>query len=167
MNKGTRVEQIRRATELCRRSGIETYFYIMVGYPGEEWSELHQTVDLLKETRPTMFSSTIAYPLPGTEFYEEVQHRLLDTPDWDYTAENRLLFQREHSTRFYQWVQRWLYQEWRIARLRHGDDRAPLSRRLRHEASRAAARGMVEALRRLPASGQSGGSKRATAEQRP
>ena len=147
MNKGTRVPQIQRAADLCRRFGIETYFYIMLGYPGEEWADIRQTVALLKETRPDAFSSTIAYPLPGTEFFEEVQHRLLDMPDWDYTAENRLLFQRQYSTPFYQWVQRWLHQEWHTARLRAGDDQAPFPQRMRRHASRLASRGMVELLR--------------------
>jgi len=147
MNKGTKVEQIRQVAELCRRQGIETYFYIMLGYPGEEWGDIRQTVELLKDTRPDRFSSTIAYPLPGTDFYEEVAHRLLDTPDWDYTAENRLLFEREYSTRFYRWVQRWLYLEWRAARLRHGDESVPCARRLRQRAGLWTAKAMVEILR--------------------
>jgi radical SAM superfamily enzyme YgiQ (UPF0313 family) len=153
MNKGTEVDQIRQAAGLCRRYGIETYFYIMLGYPGEEWPDILKTADLLKETRPDTFSSTIAYPLPGTDFFEEVKHRLLDMPDWDYTAENRLLFEREYSTRFYRWVQRWLYQEWRSARLRHGDASVPPLRKVRHQAGRWTSRGMVELLRHLPRDG--------------
>jgi radical SAM superfamily enzyme YgiQ (UPF0313 family) len=166
MNKGTRVEQIHETAKLCRRFGIETYFYIMLGYPGEEWPDIVKTVELLRQTRPTMFSSTIAYPLPGTEFYEEVQHRLLDMPDWDYTAENRLLFQREYSTRFYQAVQRWLYREWRISRLRHGDDQASPLRRIRYETSRVAAKAVVEVLRRLPPSQPEPGKQPAGAGQK-
>jgi anaerobic magnesium-protoporphyrin IX monomethyl ester cyclase len=147
MNKGTHVGQIRRAAELCRRFGIEIYYYIMLGYPGEEWADICKTVEFLKETRPDMFSSTIAYPLPGTDFYDEVKHRLLDMPDWDYTAENRLLFQREYSTRFYQWVQRWLHQEWHGARLRQGEERASFPERIRRLGGRWATRGMVEFFR--------------------
>jgi radical SAM superfamily enzyme YgiQ (UPF0313 family) len=149
MNKGIRVEQIRSAADLCRRFGIETYFYIMLGYPGEEWTDVRKTVALMKETRPDNFSSTIAYPLPGTEFYEDVKHRLLDAPDWDYTAENRLLFRRDYSTEFYRWVQRWLHQEWHAARLRLGDDTAPLLRRVRRQAGRLLSRVMVEWFRRV------------------
>jgi anaerobic magnesium-protoporphyrin IX monomethyl ester cyclase len=150
MNKGTRVEQIRRAAELCHRAGIEIYYYIMLGYPGEEWDDVRKTVELLKETRPDQFSSTIAYPLPSTEFFEEVKHRLLDTPDWDYTAENRLLFQREYSTRFYRWVVRWLHQEWHISRLRHGQEQANFAGWLRRLAGLGAARAMVGLLRHAP-----------------
>jgi radical SAM superfamily enzyme YgiQ (UPF0313 family) len=149
MNKGTRVEQIQQAAHLCRQASIETYFYIMVGYPGEEWADIQKTVALLRETRPAQFSSTIAYPLPGTEFFEEVQHRMLDTPDWDYTAENRLLFQREYSTRFYRWVQRWLHQEWHAARLQHGEERTTPAGRVRRLAGLYTTRAMVQLLRRL------------------
>jgi anaerobic magnesium-protoporphyrin IX monomethyl ester cyclase len=153
MNKGTRVEQIRQAATLCRQAGIETYFYIMLGYPGEDWDDIHKTVDLLKETRPTQFSSTIAYPLPGTEFFEEVQHRMLDSPDWDYTAENRLLFQREYSTHFYRWVQRWLHQEWHVARLHHSEEHAAPTERIRRLAGLWTSRTMVQLLRRLTLDG--------------
>jgi len=150
MDKGTTVEQIRQAAALCRAHGIETYFYLMVGYPGEEWADLLKTVDLLRQTRPDAFSSTIAYPLPGTRFYEEVAHRLLDSPDWDYTAENRLLFERGFSTRFYRWVQRWLYQEWKAARLGHGDQHESPLRRLRSRAALWRAQAMFRILRHDP-----------------
>jgi anaerobic magnesium-protoporphyrin IX monomethyl ester cyclase len=122
MKKGTTVEQIYQATELCRRLGIETYLYMMVGYPGEEWSDLEQSVALLRATRPDAFSTTIAYPLPGTPFHEAVRDRLAleghTLPDWVHTAENRLLFERgRYSTFFYRRVIRWFHSEWRDARL--------------------------------------------------
>jgi len=151
MNKGTRVEQIRRAAALCRHHGIETYFYIMLGYPGEQWQDIRKTIALLRETRPDKFSSTIAYPLPGTDFYEQVKGCLLDTPDWDYTAENRLLFEQEYSTRFYRWTQRLLAKEWRAARLGHGEESASALRRLRNQVALWAFRGVVEILRQMPA----------------
>jgi anaerobic magnesium-protoporphyrin IX monomethyl ester cyclase len=154
MNKGIRVEQIRQSARLCREAGIETYFYIMVGYPSEDWTDIQKTVALLRETRPTQFSSTIAYPLPGTPFFEEVQHRMLDTPDWDYTAENRLLFQREYTTRFYRWVQRWLHQEWHAARLQHGEEQVTLTGRARRLAGLWTAWAMVQALRRQAPGGR-------------
>ena len=131
MHKGTTVEQIRRAATICRGAGIETYFYMMVGYPGEEWADLKRSVTLLRETRPDAFSTTIAYPLPGTAFYEQVRDRLAASsvgygrqeamPDWDYTAENRLLYETGHyDTAFYRRVIRWFHSEWRDARLQAG-----------------------------------------------
>jgi anaerobic magnesium-protoporphyrin IX monomethyl ester cyclase len=125
MTKGITVEQIRRAARICREGGIETYFYMMVGYPGETWEDIQASVALLRETRPDAFSTTIAYPLPGTPFFEQVKHYLPDAapemPDWDYTAENRLLFEHgAYNTAFYRRVIRWFHHEWEYARLRSG-----------------------------------------------
>jgi anaerobic magnesium-protoporphyrin IX monomethyl ester cyclase len=125
MTKGTTVQQIYRAAALCRELGIETYFFMMVGYPGEQWQDLTLSVKLLRETRPDKFSTTIAYPLPGTPFYDQVQHRLpaghAAASDWDYTAENRLLYSAgQYSTAFYRRVIRWFHSEWRDARIRAG-----------------------------------------------
>jgi len=122
MNKGITVAQIGRAAEICRRLDIETYFYMMVGYPGETLSDLKRSVQLLRRTRPDDFSTTIAYPLPGTPFYEEVRDRLAlegeKVADWTHTAENRVLFKRGRlSTLFYRRVIRWFHSEWRDARL--------------------------------------------------
>jgi radical SAM superfamily enzyme YgiQ (UPF0313 family) len=125
MTKGIQVEQIYRTADICREMGIETYFYMMVGYPGEAFQDLKLSAKLLRETRPDLFSTTIAYPLPGTTFYEQVRDKLPAgdgaMPDWDYTAENRLLFAPgRYSTFFYRRVIRWLHSEWKDARIRSG-----------------------------------------------
>jgi anaerobic magnesium-protoporphyrin IX monomethyl ester cyclase len=105
--------------------GIEVYFYIMVGYPGETWADIEATARLLRETVPDEFSSTIAYPLPGTPFYDQVRDRLIAAADWRHTAENRTLYRGQYSTRFYRWVQRWLRKEWQAARIQSGVAPAP------------------------------------------
>jgi radical SAM superfamily enzyme YgiQ (UPF0313 family) len=126
MEKGITVEQIYKASELCKKLGIKTYFFMMVGYPGEEIEDLKLSVKLLRETLPDEFSTTIAYPLPGTKFYEQVRDRLMFESqewmlDWDYTAENKLLFKREkYNTTFYHWVVRWFNREWKDAWFKAG-----------------------------------------------
>jgi anaerobic magnesium-protoporphyrin IX monomethyl ester cyclase len=133
MTKGITVEQIYRAADICRAFGIETYFYMMVGYPGEEWPDLKLSVKLIRETRPDLFSTTIAYPLPGTPFYDQVRDQLPESSesisDWDYTAENRLLFQgARYNTAFYRRVIRWFHSEWKDARYRCGVPATPAER---------------------------------------
>jgi radical SAM superfamily enzyme YgiQ (UPF0313 family) len=159
MNKGTTVEQIHRAAELCRRLDIETYFYMMVGYPGEDWSDLERSVALLRDTRPDAFSTTIAYPLPGTPFHEEVRDRLAfegqAMPDWLHTAENRLLFERgRYSTFFYRRVIRWFHSEWRDARL-GADGRVPPLKWLMAKASLWRDRFLVRVYAQLPGKARS------------
>jgi anaerobic magnesium-protoporphyrin IX monomethyl ester cyclase len=125
MAKGTKVAEIHEAAQLCHELGIEVYFYIMVGYPGETWADIEATARLLRETVPDEFSSTIAYPLPGTPFYDQVRDRLIAAADWRHTAENRTLYRGQYSTRFYRWVQRWLRKEWQAARIQSGVAPAP------------------------------------------
>jgi radical SAM superfamily enzyme YgiQ (UPF0313 family) len=125
MNKGAKVEQIYTAAERCKQMGIAMYFFMMVGYPGEEYADLQKSARLLRTAMPEEFSTSIAYPLPGTPFYEQMRDRLMFESewnlDWDYTAENKLLFKRErYSTFFYRIVIRWLNKEWEDAWLSSG-----------------------------------------------
>ncbi len=154
MNKGAKVLQIYRAAELCKRLDIASYFFMMVGYPGEEWVDLQLSVKMLRETLPDTFSTTIAYPLAGTPFYEQVRDRLMFeadwTLDWDYTAENRLLFQRgRYSTLFYRWVIKWFKKEWEDAWLQRGQP-VSLLRRWRIKAALWLSRLMVRLLAHSP-----------------
>ncbi len=154
MHKGITVPQIRRAAELCRQLDIETYFYMMVGYPGEEWDDLKLSAKLLRETRPDVFSTTIAYPMPGTEFYEQVRDRMAlegnSTPDWVHTAENRLLFRRgRYNTLFYRWVMRWFHMEWKDAWLGAGRRVSRLAW-LKTQAGLWLSRVMVNLMARMP-----------------
>jgi radical SAM superfamily enzyme YgiQ (UPF0313 family) len=133
MNKETSVPQIYRAAALCRRAAIKTHFYMMVGYPGEEWGDIRRSVKLLRVARPNEFSTTIAYPLPGTEFYDQIREQMSPDGcwgwDWTHTAENRLLFRRgQYSTLFYRWVIRWFRVEWKDAWLRAGRRASPFER---------------------------------------
>jgi len=159
MTKGSKVAQIYQAAELCRAAGIETYFYMMVGYPGETWDDLKSSARMLRETRPDLFSTTIAYPLPGTAFYEQVKSQLPDVaeagqvPDWDYTAENKLLFGRgAYSTFFYRRVIRWFHHEWEDAWMRAGKP-TTAAQRLKTTLALWRDRFVVYTLARLPGLG--------------
>jgi radical SAM superfamily enzyme YgiQ (UPF0313 family) len=154
MNKGAKVAQIYRAAELCHKLGIHTYFFMMVGYLSEEMDDLRMSAKMLRETLPDEFSTTIAYPLPGTTFYEQVRDRLMFESDWmldwDYTAENKLLFNRgKYNTSFYRWVGKWLHKEWEDARLQAGHPYS-LAEQVDIKGGLYLSRTMVNLLGRLP-----------------
>jgi radical SAM superfamily enzyme YgiQ (UPF0313 family) len=151
MTKGTQVGEIYRAAELCHELGIEVYFFIMVGYPSETWDDIQATAKLLRETLPDTFSSTIAYPLEGTPFYDQVREQLIQDHDWSHSAENRVLYKGAYRTSFYRWVQRWFRQEWRWARIGAGREQAGWSQKLRVLAAKGVSKLAVHVLRRLPA----------------
>jgi radical SAM superfamily enzyme YgiQ (UPF0313 family) len=147
MCKEIHVEQIRSATEICRKNGISVYFYIMLGYPGEEWRDIKATIALLRETIPDAFSMTVAYPLSGTPFYEKVKDKLLGSPDWDYSAENRLIFEQRYTTEFYRWVQRLIHKEWNRSRRNRRGEWMKIRERLIHILTLWALRMVVFVLR--------------------
>jgi len=156
MNKGARVGQIFEAAERCKRLGIDMYFFMMIGYPGEEWADLQLSVAMLRKTLPEEFSTTIAYPLPGTPFYEQMRDRLMFEADWqldwDYTAENKLLFRRDqYNTFFYRLVIRWFYKEWEDAWQEAGRSASPW-RRGRTKVMRRLYRSIVSILAYVPMS---------------
>lgn len=121
MKKGIRVEETYAAARLMKQFGLESYFFIMLGYPPEDRSDIELTVKMLKETLPDDFSMTVAYPLPGTEFYDLVRDRLAPNHDWEHSAENRMLWRHErYGTAFYRWAQRLVHREVSAARVRAG-----------------------------------------------
>jgi len=80
MNKDITVDQIRVAAQLCLKHGIKVSLGFMVGIPGESWSDVLQTLDLMDElekmgsgiavTGPCIFT-----PYPGTPLFElAVEH---------------------------------------------------------------------------------------------
>ncbi|MEM4310835.1 MAG: radical SAM protein [Nitrososphaerales archaeon] len=94
MNRNMKIEHIRRAFKLCKKVGIRTHSFLMMGFPGEDYYSIMQTISFVKELLPDEFSFTIAYPLPGTRLYNMVD--LIDKRDeWDEVSENSLLFKSD------------------------------------------------------------------------
>ena len=71
IKKDVPFEQVKPAHDWCRKLGIRTYTTFLVGSPGETDETIRNTIDRVKEVRPSMamFFVTIAYP--GTEMYDE------------------------------------------------------------------------------------------------
>jgi len=49
---------------------------LQFGYPGEDWAEIGETIQLLRDTRPDDIGVSLSYPLPGTTFFNRVQAQL-------------------------------------------------------------------------------------------
>lgn len=73
MKKGITIDQIRRAFQLTREAGIATHAFFIAGMPNESRQTLARTLALARELDPDFFDFNIAYPLPGTEFYEQAR----------------------------------------------------------------------------------------------
>jgi anaerobic magnesium-protoporphyrin IX monomethyl ester cyclase len=67
MKKGTTVSQNAAAIKLVKEVGISVAISVVVGYPGETETELQQTFDFIKQTKPDFVYVCQAIPYPGTE----------------------------------------------------------------------------------------------------
>ncbi len=70
MKKTTTLEQAREAMRICRRHGLLTHAFYVIGLPWETRNTLKQTFKFARELDTDFFDINIAYPLPGTEFYD-------------------------------------------------------------------------------------------------
>jgi anaerobic magnesium-protoporphyrin IX monomethyl ester cyclase len=70
MKKTTTLEQARKAIRTCRRHGLRSHAFYVIGLPWETHKTLRQTFKFASELDTDFFDINIAYPLPGTEFYD-------------------------------------------------------------------------------------------------
>jgi anaerobic magnesium-protoporphyrin IX monomethyl ester cyclase len=115
MDKGTRIAQIRDATRNLRAEGIKSGWFVQLGYPGETWEDILLTRDLIRDERPDEVGVSVAYPLPGTPFYERVKDQLGARRNWVDSDDLAMLFQGTYETSFYRQVRELIHAEVRDA----------------------------------------------------
>ncbi|MEO6866342.1 MAG: radical SAM protein [Gemmatimonadaceae bacterium] len=119
MDKGTTVEEVRSATRALKTHGIRACWFIQLGYPSETWEDVVMTRDVIRDEQPDDIGVSVAYPLPGTKFYESVRSRLGAQQNWEHTGELAMLFQGTYTTPFYRLLRDALHQQ---GRTRTGHD---------------------------------------------
>lgn len=111
MDKGTTVEAARSATRLLKAHGIRACWFIQLGYPSENWEDLIATRDLIRDEHPDEIGVSVAYPLPGTVFYERVRAQLGRKRNWRDTGDLAMLFQGTFDTELYRHVRDIMHRE--------------------------------------------------------
>jgi radical SAM superfamily enzyme YgiQ (UPF0313 family) len=102
MKKGTRLEQARRAIDVCKRAGLATHAFFIIGLPWENRETLGRTFRFAKELDTDFFDINIAHPLPGTEFYEiaKAENLIVGEGDYAHAAVRTLYLSAEELTRW-------------------------------------------------------------------
>ncbi len=111
MDKGTTIAQVRAATRLLKAQGIRASWFLQLGYPGEAWPEVLATRDLVREERPDDVGVSVAYPLPGTVFYDRVRDQLGEKRHWSDSDELAMLFEGTYTGPFYRRLRDLLHEE--------------------------------------------------------
>lgn len=82
MKKGAKAEKAYEAVRICRRNGLQVHGFFVIGMPWETEETLGETFKFVKSLDTDYFDFNIAYPLPGTEYYDIVlRDNLFETPD--------------------------------------------------------------------------------------
>ena len=76
MQRGVKVEQVRRACQLAQAHGIQVGMFLMWGYEGEELEDIAATVEHVKASNPDVFFTTVSYPIKGTGYFDKVRERV-------------------------------------------------------------------------------------------
>jgi radical SAM superfamily enzyme YgiQ (UPF0313 family) len=118
MQRRTNAERVREMVHLLQRYGIEAGMFIMLGYDGEELADIEATVEHVKLANPDQLLTTVAYPIKGTPYYEQVADRVRALKAWADGSDRDLTVLGRHSRRFYEHATRWLVSEAARQRLR-------------------------------------------------
>jgi anaerobic magnesium-protoporphyrin IX monomethyl ester cyclase len=111
MERRVSVEEIQHITHIAQRYGIQAGLFVMLGYPGEDVTDIEATTEHLKQANADTFLTTVAYPIKGTEFYHEVEHQLKNGVEWSSSTDRSLRITGRHSDRFYWFANRYLVNE--------------------------------------------------------
>jgi len=114
MHKGTTVEELHLARRRLGERGIRVGFFIQLGYLGEEIEDLRATRALIETARPDDIGVSVAYPLPGTPFHEQVKAQLGAKTHWDDSGDLAMMFKGRYTTEFYRALRDLLHRQVRL-----------------------------------------------------
>src|SRR6185437_14796748 len=72
-----------------------------LGYLGEQLSDLLATRELIKLAAPDDIGVSVSYPLPGTQFYEQVKTQLGEKTHWRDSGDLAMMFRGTYDSAFY------------------------------------------------------------------
>jgi len=116
MDKGTTLEQIHKASQSLKQSGIKVAFFLQFGYPGEMSADIDATIKMVLKEMPDEIGISVSYPLPGTKFYENVKSQLLEKRNWTDSDDLAMLYQSSFPVAYYKILQRYVHSRYRIQR---------------------------------------------------
>jgi len=111
MDRRVNAADTRWKIKLTMKYGIEAGTFIMLGYPGEKKKDIFETAEHLKQSNPTIFLTTVAYPIKGTTFYSEIEPGIITDMPWDKRTDRDLDFKGRYSKKFYRHANRYLVNE--------------------------------------------------------
>ncbi|MGZ3919354.1 MAG: B12-binding domain-containing radical SAM protein [Bacteroidia bacterium] len=113
MDKGIKVDEIKRAVSLLKKYNIKAALFLQFGYLGEEAGDIKETINMVKELLPDDIGVSVSYPLPGTPFYEKVKGEVPGKSNWTDSDDLQLMFRNTYSPEFYKHLHRYVHNTYR------------------------------------------------------
>jgi anaerobic magnesium-protoporphyrin IX monomethyl ester cyclase len=114
MDKGITVDQIHTATKAMKKAGIKPSFFIQFGYPGEDKTDIAQTIKMINELLPFEIGISVSYPLPGTVFYDRVKDDLKKKTNWTDSDEMALMFSNKFPASYYKQLHAYVHKNYHM-----------------------------------------------------
>jgi radical SAM superfamily enzyme YgiQ (UPF0313 family) len=111
MEKGLNVDDVISARQNLNANGIRAAFFLQFGYPGETWTDIRKTIDLVRKTRPDDIGVSLSYPLPNTRFHERVRDQLGLKRNWNDSDDLCVMFKGAYLDEFYRLIRDALHLE--------------------------------------------------------
>jgi radical SAM superfamily enzyme YgiQ (UPF0313 family) len=121
MQRGVRVEQVRRSVELAHAHGIQVGMFLMWGYEGEEIEDIAATVEHVKLSNPDVFFTTVSYPIKGTGYFDKVRDKVSLPVEWDQASDRDHVVAGRRGKAYYKLADQWLRNEVEAARIGRQD----------------------------------------------
>lgn len=111
MDRRVDVAVVREMIIKTKDAGMEAGTFIMLGYPGENKTDIRETIRHLNAAKPSSYTITVAYPITGTPLYDEVSGTISAERPWYSVTDRDYNFKRRHSKKYYENAIRWVYNE--------------------------------------------------------
>jgi len=70
INKPAPERKLKEAVNLCRKLGIQSNFYLMLGFPTETWREIDDTINIGSRIKADFIGIHLTQIIPGSRLYE-------------------------------------------------------------------------------------------------
>ncbi|KKS73266.1 MAG: Methyltransferase [Parcubacteria group bacterium GW2011_GWF2_42_7] len=100
MKKRIKVEDSRKVIKLCKKVGIQSKAFMMLGFPWETKEDIETTISFMEEVLPDEAQFMCVTPMPNTELWRQVTEKgyPMDA-NVDYTRLKQAVFGTENFTK--------------------------------------------------------------------
>ena len=122
IDKGITKDHVRKAVQMTKKIGLDTFLFFMIALPGETEQTMQDTLDFAKELSPDIAKFNITIPLPGTKLFEEWKSQgIIKTENWDkynYYSPSREIY--EHPNLSWETIEKFYKRAYREFYFRPG-----------------------------------------------